>query len=1050
MSPNLKEQYFKYPAQSGKNLYLVSHQSLFLWKENHLSRLCSFDSDIKHLRTIDSNTLSFFSREETNGDIYTYEISSAKVQRMTFFDDPNIYNIGHHDGKLLFSSSKESPFISRLYSVDLATKECKLLYKDCSYIAYSDSGEMVLQRFGYGYDKWRQYQGGSAARLYYSDGKSDFAELPFENNNAYSPIFVGNKLFFLSDLSGTSNVYEYNLSEKTWKQKTHHNDFYIKGISKTDSDNLVYSVGGSIYKFNCRNSSVEHISVTGHDYHNTDKPFLSNIDSFHTSLSINDKGDNISFASRGYVFSGKASENSYLQYTESLRYRMSSFIDDTTIVAVKDNGDFSVFESYNTKTCQIENTVELEIGRVIEMEVFKTKVDKDTFLNWALIHNHRGQIILVDLNKNSHKVIVETKESASIHFDISPCKKWIAYSHVSKSSSNENSSICLYNIEKDEHHALTDGNFDDHSPSFTPDGKYIYFLSFRNIRPKYDGFYFSLYFKKNVSVYAFCLNNTVEHPFKPWLLKDVESKDDENKDSDSKDTESKEDSPNKGKEETVYPEILLNEMTLIKSDLPDGTYSTLIALGGSKLLLFSGEESEEDEKGNICLRCADLTSNQITTISSDIELFGISNNKEWMSIYYGGKFRITKAGEQFDDSDKSHKKGGFVDVSNYTFSIDARKEWANILYEAWWFLKENFWSKDIIEELKWDEVLKKYQSLLPMIKSREDLNFILEELCGETKTSHNYVYHRGENLIATHDRQGYLLADFKWNNGYEILKISQILDKNGIKASPLLEYGVNVSVGDKIIAIDGVKLREDIPIEQQLNCKGGKNVMLTVKQSDQIKNVCVKPIKNIKEIMYRDWVAQNKAYVDQKTNGKIGYIHIPDMGKRGFVEFHKAYNTEHRKDGLIIDNRYNAGGHVSSLLLQVLLNKQTGFQIFRDEIEEFPTYSNKGNLVLLVNENSGSDGDLFAYQFRKHGLGTIVGRRTWGGVVGILPKHRFIDHGLTSQAQYHITQDNIDLSIENKGVNPDIDIQNSIEDAMNNIDKQLDKAIEIAVGELKK
>ena len=988
----MRSQYLRCPVGAKDNLYVISHQSLFMIKDNNLFRLCDFKSEVRDLKiSPDGSLLSFFSREESNGDIYCYRIGQASISRITYFDDPRLINAMLSNDTVFVSSAARSR-TRVLYKVDIDTKNAqKLPYSDANSLT-SSQHKTVVQRFGYGYHMWRKYQGGMAARLYLFEPDKAPIELVLPDNNAYMPIFVGSRLFFISDIDSSPNIYEYSFADKKCVQKTFHTDFCVRDISVMDDDKILYACGGKIYKFDLKTAQSDSITINGIDYSYTDSPYtITNPIDYLTSCAINDKGEVLSLAMRGQVMNYNVAEKSFRQSTSSIRYRHTLFLSNTLLLQVKDNGDSSIFEVYNLDESELKSSMEFAVGQVRKIRL----IDKDKIV----IQNHKAVLFIVNLDSDELIQVIRGKFNKISGFDISVDQKWIAYSSIgdaSMKSGETTSAIFLYNIQSAMTYRITKGG--EWSPSFSKDGKYLYYLSGRDVKPKYDSFYFNLYFPSNDQICALCLNKDVEHPFKPWTFESNKSE-----------------KVDKAEKSESIPEIMVDEIIAVKSDLPPGNYSYIYSISESKILIISQDE-------NTTLQVADLTNNSLTVLGSNIDLFSLSHNREWMTIASNDKLRLGKAGEQFDDNDKSYKDGGWISLNGFT--VEPKDEWKNILFETWWLIKERFWHKDM-NNLDWNSVLHKYESVVDSLRSREDLNLLLEELMGENGTSHNYIYDRGDNSASVHPKLGYLAAKFTWHDGYKIEEIENVSEFDGFRITPLMEPGVSIKIGDVIVEIDGIKCQSNLPIEHYFQFKANKKVTLTYMRDNKKHNTVVQPLASVGKLKYRKWVDANREYVHKKTNGRVGYIHIPDMGPEGFVEFHKAYNQERNYDGIMIDVRNNGGGHVSSLIIKTLLNIQTGFDVSQDQFHPYPEYSNKGKFVLLSNEYCGSDGDVFTYMFRKYGMGEIVGRRTWGGVVGIETSgsYRFIDRGYTTQPGFALVQYDVGLSIENRGVEPDFDIK---------------------------
>ena len=1032
-------QFLRSPVASETGIYLLSQQCLWLWDRNNLYRLCSFAGHIRDLRiSPDSKHLSFVGTEESNGDIYVYRTETGAIKRATYFDSPLLNNVDLSNAGIVTCATNRTGRGFRLYEVSGATKELK--YQDAVWITQSKDIK-VLQRFGYGYHMWRNYKGGLAARLFAEDGDG-LRKLKFDSNNACRPHFTeSGKLFFTSDLDGPLNLYEYHLDKQEWTKVTEHKDFAVRDVS-VYKNKVYYSCGGDIYEYDSVTNKSTKIEIVGKDYSYEEGQFVANpVGEYVTDLDISDKCDAVVFAGRGRVFTAPLWKKGILTNTENVRYRFVRFLNKKETLRIRNDVNFEIAD---------------ESGVIYEAQVNVRSIKNLQVIdeNRCIIHDIEEQLLLVTFRPDVTITQITNKSThlaKIVGFDVSPDKKWIAYARtevpMESASIAGPSSIYLYDIQRDASHKIADSEF-GHSPAFAHDQSCLYFLSDKEFSAHYDSVAFNLGFRQNTALCAFSLRADANHPFKHWLNPEVEAKDD--KDESKKDDEisskdqvahDAEEGPSseatKALPENKFKDILLDEMLPVKSGLPNGNYLAIIPTTGKLMLLTADVSIPKETK--LELISADLSTNTITSIATEVKNISLSHNMEWMAIYSQGKLRIGKAGEQFDETDKTYKAGGNLSIDDLTVRDGVKSEWSNILEDTWALLRDRFWSG---EPNNWNNVLSKYQSLLPKIRSREDLNYLLEELIGETQTSHNYIINRGDTEAIQHKPAGQLGAEFKWNgSGYEALKIHDVRDFDGLRLMPLVEH--RVKIGDVLVEIDGVKCKESVPIEAQLIEKGGSTVNLRIRRDKNHYNVYPKALTTINMylVYYRAWVTANRKYVHKQSNGRIGYIHIPNMGVSGFKEFHKAYLLECGRDGLVIDNRYNGGGHVSPLLTQWLLNRQHGAVIRRGQIEPYPENSHSGPMILLANEYAGSDGDLFTYQFKLHKLGKVVGKRTWGGVVGISPASTLIDNGLTSQPEFGILTLNDGIGIENHGVEPDVEIESSA-------DSDEDLQLKYAVGSI--
>lgn len=1047
-------QYLQNPVGHKNRLFFLSQQALFTCDANTLQafRMCSFSSEIQNLKVSPNGCLSFFAKEDSNGDIYLYNPADNSLKRITFFDDLMMINLHLTDDTAIFASCYKAPFyVHNIYSVNLKTLEYKVEYKSYSNIAI-DKDTVILQQFGYGYHTWKEYKGGQAARLYMSKNSSEFEKLDLPKNNCYQPLFVDGKLYFLTDISGNANIYQYDFDKKQIIQKTFLNDFYIRDISRWE-DKILFSSGGDIYCYSTKDEKCEKLEINFSDYSSLSRTFVfQEIGDFATSCSVNNSGKRVSIAARGNIFLSQTWTNSYLQLTDKIRYRISTFLQDDKLLMILDAGEKSIFEIYDCKKMEVEKTVEVSIPIIKHVEVISEQT--------ILVCNDKSALFKVDLATGKHQQIVKGRLDKIAGFSLSEDKKWLSYCALPAEGTDDIYSLWLYDIEAEKHHEINTGGYEAYSPSFSKDGKYLYFLSGRNILTKWNEMYFDIGFEINANVCAICLNSEAKNPFKPHLeiVKGEEKDDDkekidendskiiENKDADEKNDSEKSNKDEKADKNTkeVVVEIKLDELNLAISDLPAGKYLHLEAISDSKILLLEkGEKDQNERKPLPTLKSYDIPSNQVSTVMPQAEDISLSENREWMIIKSKDRFRVGRTTEMFDDNDKSYKNGGWLDTNSVVAKINPRQEWENILQEQCFLISYNFW-----KEVKPD--LTKYRSLLDKVNSKEDLNKILEEVNGELRCSHAYILNRANTEETFHQRDAYLCAEFKWNhNGYKIESMYNIPELPSGKASPFLEQGLNIKKDDTIISIDGVRCSKDMPIEAYFSHKHQKNIAISfLNEKEELHHCIVKSTYSEKEVEYTKWVADNRNHTHKISNGKIGYIHIPDMGPWGFREFGKMYTRERTRAGLIIDVRYNRGGNVHPLIINILSNIETGSEIFGDQKMGYPWNSNKGKLLLLCNEKCGSDGDLMVYSFKKRGLGKVVGMRTWGGIIGILPDHDLIDNTKTSQPEFATWMHDIGIGIENEGVHPDIEVQNSVEDNTKGYDRQLEVGVKLLLEEL--
>ena len=375
------------------------------------------------------------------------------------------------------------------------------------------------------------------------------------------------------------------------------------------------------------------------------------------------------------------------------------------------------------------------------------------------------------------------------------------------------------------------------------------------------------------------------------------------------------------------------------------------------------------------------------------------------------------------------------------------EEWEQIFNEVWrryrdWFYVENMHGYD------WGALREQYRPLLKHVAHRSDLNYVIGEMIAELTVQHAYI-EGGDFLIPPRPRVALPGARFELDKElgrYRITKIFEGQNEEDIYRSPLTEIGVNVAVGDFVLAIDGVELRPDEDPYRLLRNKADAPVTLTVNSRPTLegaRTVTFRPITDETSLIYLNWVNANRRKVEQLSGGRVGYIHVPDMGANGIREFIKWYYGQIRKEGLVVDVRANGGGNVSRMLIERLRRKllALGYSRTSDEATTYPDQVFLGPMAAILNENSASDGDIFPAMFREAGLGPLIGKRSWGGVVGITNRGPLIDGGGVSVPEFGFANTKGEWIIEGYGVDPDIEVENDPKSVIEGRDPQLERAV---------
>ncbi len=680
--------------------------------------------------------------------------------------------------------------------------------------------------------------------------------------------------------------------------------------------------------------------------------------------------------------------------------------------------------------------------------------------------------MLVDLEKSEARVLDRSDYGRIYGFDWSPDGRWIAYGFR---MSNQKTAIKLCEIETGDTHFVTDPVLEDTSPAFDPEGKYLYFLGHRIFNPVYDSLQFDLSFPSGIKPYVITLQRDLRSPFMPEPKapndkdkdkekengkkeKEEASKEGEEKKDENEDTAEKPEGEGEKEKENgdgKPPAITIDLDGITRRALPfpvsEGRYRAVSGIKGKALFLvyptrgsMLDDNDDHDVQGR--LESFDFEKQKSETLIDRISGYNLSRDYKSMLYRSGQRLRVVKAGEKpKNDNDRAGRESGWLDLSRVKVSVQPAAEWKQMFAEAWRLQREHFWAEDM-SGIDWDAIYAQYAPLVERVSSRSELSDLFWELQGELGTSHAYEG-GGDYRSQPYYRQGYLGVDWRYDSETQRYRIARIIEgdpANARETSPLNSPGLNVIEGDAVLAINGQRVGPDRSPQELLVNQAGNEVQLTIEdgKTQETRVVTVKASSDEMSARYREWVEHNRRVVHEKSDGKVGYVHIPDMSPRGFAEFHRSYLAEYDYPALLVDVRFNGGGHVSGLLLEKLARKRIGYDFPRwGQPQPYPDESPRGPMVALTNEHAGSDGDIFSHSFKLMGLGPLIGKRTWGGVIGISPSHTLVDGTRTTQPEYAFWFKDVGWNVENYGTDPDIEVDIAPQDYAAGADPQLDRAI---------
>jgi len=986
----------------------------------------------------DGKWIAFSSNRAGTNNVYVISKNGGEPQQLTWHPSGSTVRGWTNDGKhILFTSARETAprAYNRLYTIPVEGGVPKLLTKQWSHDgSYSPNGkQLIVDKMDRWDVEWRAYRGGQNTPLIILDLDSQNEELlPNESTTDIQPMWLGDNIYFLSDRDLVSNIWSYNPAIKALNQITKFKGSDVKWLSG-NSNTLVYERDGYLHTLDLTDNTSKqlNINVVG------DFPWAEtkweNVSRSIRSASLSPNGKRAIMQSRGDIFTVPVEFGDSRNITES-----SGTADRRPIWSPK--GDkIAWFSDADRKGYALMISSQDGLSKPETISIGESK------LAWNPTWSPDGQYIaFVDDDVRLRFVNLETKKIKTIdiggtnlergRIDLmwSPDSQWIAYS---KSASNNFRQIYIYSIKNDETKAITDPFADSFSPAWDLNKKQLYFLASTNIALRSGWANTSSMTADPIySAYVINLDANDESPFKP--KSDEEEVKEEKGDNDKADK--KEKNPKEKKEDTDKTMTIdfdgIGRRTLALP-MPSRNYGYILA--GPKGSMFIAEYVPNGRGAK--LHKFDLKKQESKEFTSGASAVSITSNGKHMLARLNGSWKVIKASG-------ANAKGAKTLKVNLQMKLDRSAEWEQIFEEAWRYERDYFYDPNI-HGRDWKAVYKRYAPLVPFVKHRSDLNYILDQVNGELSVGHSFVG-GGDYPDVERNRTGLLGADMAPSNGrWKIERIYTTENWNPGLSGPLDAPGLNIKEGYYIVGINGKEVKGTENFYEYLDGTSGKQTILHINDQPEFKGhwtEIVKPIRSENSLRQRTWVEDNRRLVDKLSNGRLGYIWVPNTGGPGFVSFNRYYFAQQDKEGAVIDERFNGGGLLDDYMVDLMTRKlRAGLtnEVPNGAPMKLPA-GILGPKVLLINELAGSGGDFFPWVFRQQNAGKLIGMRTWGGLVKSSRHYALIDGGgLTAPDNAVFDPNKGEWIAENKGVAPDIEVRQDAKSLTDGKDPQLERAV---------
>jgi tricorn protease len=1058
--------YFRFPA--------ITSDSIVFTAEGDLWRVALAGGVAQRLTTHaaeesrpavspDGKTLAYSAAYEGPTEVYTMPLEGGAPVRRTF-EGAAAQVVGWTPGgQVLYTTRRHSTLPdAQLAAVDLATGDTALVpLAQASEGTYDASGaRLIFTRLPFQGSYTKRYRGGTAQNLWsFTRGAAEAVPLTADYaGTSKSPMLWQGRLYFLSDRDGTMNLWSMAERGGDLKQHTRHSGFDMQSPSLAGG-RIAYQLGADLRVFEIASSRDAVVSIRlPSDFEHTRERWVKAPTEWITSAHLSPSGDRLLLTTRGQLFVVPALQGRTVEVTRNkrVRYRGARFMPDgRSVLAISDES--GEFELWTAPANGIGAATQLtKDAKVLRWDGVSSPDGR-----YIAHHDKDLQLWLHDVAAKTDKLIATGTSSDFRDLRWSPDSKWLAYG---VDAANQMTRLFLYGVADGRITALTSDRYNSYSPAWSPEGKWLYFLSDRHLESLVSSPWGPRqpepFFDRQTKIFQIALRKGERSPFRPddELTKPSDKPAEKPAEKDEKETKpatgkpaadtagEKPASPTASKPEAV-PAVIIDlagiDRRLIELPVPRGNYANL-DVDGKRLYVLSIDTI--DRKRALKTIAIDNKKTPAETFMEDIRGYELSLDRKKLLVQKGDDFHVLDVAAKAPAGVELAKTK--VDLAGWTFRLDPRDEWRQMFVDAWRMERDYFYDRKM-HGVDWPAIRARYEPLVERVTDRAELSDLLSQMVGELSALHIFVrggeLRRGQDDVAPASLGARFTRDTK-AGGFRVDHIYQSDPDLPDEAAPLLRPGVDVAEGDVIEQVNGVPALSAADLGSLLRNQANRQVLLRVrpKGAAASRDVVVTPITLAREndLRYDEWEYTRRLAVEAKAKNRIGYVHLRAMGGDNIAEWAREFYPVYNREGLIIDVRHNRGGNIDSWVLGRLLRKAWFYWQPR---AGQPTWNMqgafRGHMVVLTDHFTASDGEAFAEGFRRLGMGKIIGTRTWGGEIWLSSSNVLVDRGIATAAETGVYSPEREWLIEGHGVDPDIVVDNLPHATFKGGDAQLDAAI---------
>ena len=1030
------EGYYRYPDIHGKKIVFCAEGDLWTVSlSGGLAQRLTTHAEEERFPSIspDGKTIAYSASYEGPTEIYTIPINGGLPTRWTYESDFSLANCWTPDGKIVYDTGAYATLPDRqLISIDInSKKKNRIPLSQASEASFNNSGNTVFfVRPSSHRNVTKRYKGGTARQIWkFTEGEQEAIQITKNyTGESHHPMWWNNRVYFITDRDGIMNIWSIDENGKNLTQHTKHSNFDIR-YSNLNNGNIVYQLGADLWHYNIKTNTQNKIDIRlPSDLDQLREKWVDDPTKYITSVFPDKKGERIVITSRGRVFIAPVKSGRFIEFTDKMdvRYRDAVFSSDGNhIFTLSDeSGEFEFIKipsnGIGSSKAITKNGSVLRYGGIPSPDG-----------KWLAYNDLRGNMLVLNISTGISKKI-STNNEGIYSFSWSPDSKWISFVQA---AFNTMSQIQIYSINSGDLFPLTTDRSNSSHPKWSPDGKFIYFLSDRSfttlVKSPWGTRQPEPYFDASEKLYYITLQKGIRSPFRT----DDELYIDDKKEGEVNDKKN--------------VDVIIDKNNIIEriTEVPikPGNYRGLEVSKNAIYLMASGTGvNAKTNLGYIKIENKDV---KLKTMVEDINDFNLSGNSKKILVKKKSNYYMIEAGTSKEGNLDKNK----IDLSKWRFAINPHEDWKQIFTDAWRMERDYFYDKDM-HGVNWQAMHEKYFPLIDRITTRNELSDLIGRFVGELSALHTSV--RGGDLREGQKNVpvanlGARLSKDENNKGFRIDYIYKSDPDYPDEKSPLDDPYLDVKIGDVITHVNGKPSLTHVDIGALIRNKVGQQVRLSLLRGKVKKDIIVVPIGSMYKLRYKDWEYSRRLEVDKKTNHKVGYVHLQAMGNQDINQWYREFYPIFNRQGLIIDVRHNRGGNIESFILEKLMRKAWMYWKARSGNPTWNMqYAFRGHMVILVDENTASDGEAFADGFKKLKLGTAIGMRTWGGEIWLSSVNRLTDNGIARAPMFGVYGADGTWLIEGHGFEPDIVVDNLPHATFNGKDAQLDAAINLLLKKI--